>query len=391
MSAIKRFFDKLLYDQPQQIENKRSLLNRVVRSYNYKVTAEVDTWRRAIETAEYPLRPDRKTLYGLYRQIELDDQVETQMLLARATIRNAPFIVRNRRGTDKTDAAELLDRTWFREFLLAALETEFWGHTLLEFDPGLRDGFEFKAIHQFPREHVRPEYGDVLVNISDSKGIPFRNNDSTSKFLVELGKAFDIGRHKIVALPVIRKKYSDADWSQFSEKYGMPLLSIKTNTRDSKELDSKEAMAKNFGSNGWVILDDQDEIEVHERKNTEGHVVFSSRIDLAHAQIAQTINGQTGTSAEKSFVGSAEVHERVLNELTLDRLQVIQDMINDRLFPVLTSNGYPFAGMKFVFTELEQHRLRGGGADTSGDQKSKPGPAKEPQPTPEPEPQKKKP
>lgn len=69
-------------------------------------------------------------------------------------------------------------------------------------------------------------------------------------------------------------------------------------------------------------------------------------------EISMLVNGQTGTADEKSYVGAAEVHERILNKYTLARLQRIQRVINDQLIPFLIYWGYPLQTAKFQFTDL---------------------------------------
>lgn len=357
-----------------QVGDKRGLIYKIRQQTIYRINAEIANLRTAIQSAENPLRPNRILLYALYRQIELDDQVAAQMRIANATIINSPFQVEKNQKPDE-NLTDLFKRPWFIDYLQYCLETEFWGHTLVEFDP-VRSGFEFERILKFPREHVRPEYGDVITYTSDQKGIPFRNNKDY-KFLLEIGKPDDLGLFRIIGVPAIRKKYSDTDWSLYSERYGMPFLTIKTASRQKNELDSKEQMARNFGSSGWAILDDQDELNTMV-SNTNGtaHMVYKDRMDRADDQIARLINGQTGASDQKAFVGAAQVHERLLNDFVKWRLTTIEYAINFNLIPLLVANGYPLKDTKFKFTELLEPSNRpttsdGPTAPVPADQKKK--------------------
>lgn len=340
-----------------QVGDRRGLIYKVRQQAVYRIEAEIKNLRTAIDAAESPLRPNRQLLYALYRQIELDDQVVSQIRIACATVSNAPFIVSKKDGSPNPELIRLFKRPWFLDYLLYCLETEFWGHTLIEFDP-TRKGMEFERLIKFPRPHVRPEYGDVIPYTSDQKGVPFRNNKDF-KYVLEIGKPDDLGLFRIIAVPAIRKRYSDTDWSLFSEKFGMPFLTIKTASRQKDELDAKEAMAKNFGSAGWAILDDQDELQTMvSNHNGTAHLTYSDRMDRADDQIARLINGQTGASDEKAYVGSAEVHERLLNDFVKWRLTQIQNHINFHLIPLLVQHGYPLSDCEFQFTELLEKQAR---------------------------------
>lgn len=325
---------------------KKTFRGRVQRQYNYRVESDMKKYRQALQAAESPINPDRRELYTIYREVELDDQVECQKQIAVNTIHRAPFELE---GADEM----LLKTDWFLQYLQYAVETEFWGHSLLEFNPTMDEHGRFNDLLLLPRDHVRPEYGDIRLRTSDPVGEPYRD-EKAWPYLVEIGRPFELGRYHVVAIPQIRKKYSDTDWSLFSEKFGMPFTIVRTSSRQKEELDEKENMLKNLGANGWAILDDQDEIEFTDAKGAaQPHMVFQDRIKLAESQISKIMNGQTGTSDEKAFVGAAQVHERILNDFTFARMAKIQNHVNMVLLPFLARHGYPTATAKFKFTELE--------------------------------------
>lgn len=336
---------------------KQSMSAYLRRRTLYRVDLEMNTYRQALDAAESPTMPRRATLYAMYKAVEEDDQVFTQLRIARATVTKSPYDLVAPNGKPDPEAAKLLATTWFDRLMEALVDTEFWGHTLVEFDPVRKDG-RFTNFNTFPREHVRPEYGDVLVYSTDLKGIPFRDQPDFP-YLLEIGDPFDLGVYRVVAKPVIRKKYADTDWSIYSERFGMPYLTIKTSTTQKNELDAKAEMAANFGANGWAILDDEDELNLVNANFTgTAHYVFKDRLGDADDRIAKIMNGQTGASDEKAYVGSAEVHERLLNDFTLDRLTRIERWINDQLMPFLIKWGYPLNGYTFEFPELKKRRAK---------------------------------
>lgn len=347
---------------------KAILAWRISRHYNWRVKAEFKNFRTALDTAQNPLMPDRRSLYAFYREVELDDEVTTQARTAYMTVQRAPFEVRR----DKKASDELTDlfkRPWFFDLMHTAVMTEFWGHSLVEFNPAMADNGEFCSYWTLPRDQVRPEYGDVLTNQGDVTGVPYRD-PKAFPFLLEMGRPDDLGLYHVVAIPALRKRFSDTDWSLFSERFGSPFLTIKTSSRDKKELDAKEEMAANFGSNGYAILDDQDTIEpIVANYNGTAHYTFRDRMEMADKQIAKLMNGQTGTSDEKSYVGSAEVHERILNDYTFSRLYRIQFWINFHLIPFLVRHGYKLEGCTFEFTELRKKEEK----EASTDKADKPG------------------
>jgi hypothetical protein len=207
-----------------------------------------------------------------------------------------------------------------------------------------------------PRYHVSPEFGIIKINMYDVTGIPFRDLKLN---ILEIGEKYDLGILRIAAKEVIWKTFSRTDWSQACEKFGMPFLTIRAESPDPAELDEMENMAANFGTNGYVILNKQDEVDF---KSVTGngtlHEIYKESALFCDEQISKLINGQTGTQDQKSFVGAAQVHERILNDYTKTRLQKIQNIINNKLFPFLIENGYNLKGLKFVFEDIDGDLIR---------------------------------
>lgn len=357
-SFLKNLFVK---DEPQPMsqtlminraadDDPKSFKHKLKRYYQSRADVEMKTWKRAVAMAEDELRPRREELYRLYHRSMEDDHLLSQIRTARFTVRMSEFKLLA--GDKEADAKliELFERPWFHDFLQHAVDSEFYGHSLIEFDSRLQDG-EFKRVTIIPREHVRPEYGDVVISVHDEKGIPYRERP-INKYLVEIGESNDLGLLKVLSKIVIRKEYSLVDWSRRNEKFGMPFLILNTTSRDKTELDAKEEMAANFGSNAYAIFDDQDKATLLESNQAFTYQTFKDFGAWADAAIAMLVNGQTGTSEEKAFVGSAEVHERILNTYTKDRMKRIQYIINFTLIPFLVSHGYPLQGIRFQFIDL---------------------------------------
>jgi hypothetical protein len=192
----------------------------------------------------------------------------------------------------------------------------------------------------------------VALYIHDEHGIPYRQ-PPVSKYLIEVGRPYDLGLLKVATKTVIRKEYALTDWSRRNEKYGMPWLVVRTASRNKAELDEKAAMAENFGANAWAILDDQDQIDLLESSNTFAFQSFKEYADWADQAISILINGQSGTTMEQAYVGTAEVHERILNTYTKARMHRIQNNINYSLLPFLRRHGYPIGEEDyFEFADL---------------------------------------
>ena len=313
---------------------------------------EIDVLNKAIDAAESSINPNRLYLYNMYKQLARDGQVFSQMRTTRQKIAGAAFEVYK---NNKSDAAstELLEKPWFYSYAELWADTIFWGHSLIEFQGEPAN----QKCWLIPRTHVHPWSGQVVLDVMDTKGIPYRENPY-NQFLIEIGSTDDLGLLMIAGFEAIYKRYSRGDWSRFSEKFGMPIISIKTTTRETTEIDKLEQAAANMGTNGYVILDDQDELSFIQAANTDAYKTYLEHCNYCDAQISKIISGQTGTSDEKSFVGGAEVHERIFNDYIIALLRKFQNHVNYDLIPFLILRGYPLENCKLKFADLSKDNLQ---------------------------------
>jgi len=332
--------------------SKKRLSTTAKRSPVYHTQLALNVFRQSVESAQSIDNPNRIDLYRIYGQISKDSHLASQVRTAIQSVLQSGFFLSKTDQPDK-NATMLLQTAWFDAFVEHCLQAEFWGHSLIEFSLQNDEGM-FTDAALIPRENVRQEFGLFVVDPSDTKGIDYRTA-STKLALIEIGDKYDLGIYELAAIDVITKNYARTDWSQASEKFGMPFLKILTSTQDSDELDRMETMAANFGSNAYVILNKDDDAEIVV-SNYAGmmHKVYKDSIELCDQNISKLINGQTGTSDEKSFVGSAEVHERILNDYTRSRLRTIKHIADNQLIPFLVEWGYPLEGFKFFYTDLLQ-------------------------------------
>lgn len=326
-------------EQMAKDAKKRLSQYAIRRQKTYFATLGQDELKQAIIFAEDPENPVRYYLYEIYKEVLKDLHLDSQIRTAIFKIIKEPWVIVNSKTKKiNKEATELLQKKWFQDISQYYLEAEYWGHSLIEFGQLYQDTetskMVFKDVVLFPREHVSPEKGMILVNPSDIQGLYYRQNPF-NQWIIETEKTHDLGLLHKAARYSIYKKFSYADWSRSGEKWGDPLLVIRSASSDDKENDKKEQFAANFGNNGYAILDKDDEVELLERKNDKGYEINKLFAEAMDKENSKGINGQTATADEKSFVGSAEVQERILDDLTDARIRSLSYFHNDVTLPYL--------------------------------------------------------
>ena len=214
----------------------------------------------------------------------------------------------------------------------------------------------FSGMKLIPRRHVCPEYGVLLKDAGDdpSRGIPFREGPY-QRSLVEAGDAYSLGAYLKIAPSVIGKKNAQIFWDNFAERFGIPILYAKVDSRDKDERAKAANMLRNLGSNAWALFGTGVTIDKVETSTGDAFEVFDRRIARADEQISIALAGQTMSFTDGSSLSQAQVHERGFKEVKDKLAEDLAANINNRLIPHMLLNGFPVQGCRFVWDDAYRY------------------------------------
>lgn len=211
----------------------------------------------------------------------------------------------------------------------------YYGFTALEikkFEEG-----EIQSVKRIHSKHFSPERNALLPNPQQvSTTIPLI--EPLTNHLLTFGKEDDLGLLAKASKCTLYKDFSISDWARHSERFGTPFLTVKTTTTEEKEIDSIEEMAANFGNNGYAILDEHDDINLLQQSGTKPFEIYLEMARFQDEQISKGIVGQTGTADQKTYVGAAEVQERILNWYVESDMKLVRNYVNNTVIPYLTKH-----------------------------------------------------
>lgn len=312
---------------------------------------EISDFKEATEQAESVYNPNRYLLYKLYNDVVLDSHLTAAIQQRKNLTLSREFKVIKKDGNEDEEMTKLLQTKWFYEFVDLSLDSLFWGHSLVQFEDLLNNSF--KCVTLVHRLFVKPEKHIVVKNWSDINGVDYLE-PPYSDWCIGVGKPKDLGLlHKASPL-VVWKKNAMGAWSDYQNKFGLPPVIGKTDATDKKTQDKFDDMLQNMQRGAWGRFGKNDMIELLQTKNTDAYMVFDQLIERCNTEISKLILGQTGTISEKSFVGSAEVHERVLSNYAENDLHFIESVLNYQLVPMMEKLGVKFNGSKIIVDESEE-------------------------------------
>ena len=345
----------------QNVENVSKKVNenvkvtsKIINREMSRSSQDVGKWRSATLLAESLLNPNRYNLYQIYKDVVLDSHLSALMKTIELKVLSGEYWICNADGSINEELTNKLKKPWFKFYLEQHITAIFYGHALIQLGDIVND--EFKDFEIVPRENVVPEFGIVkdttFTHATD--GVKYREQPY-SDYLIEIGNKTDLGLlHKASPL-VLWKKGIFGAWSHFAELFGMPVRIGKTDILNPTNKANMQTMLANMGSASWGVLNTDDMIEFIESSNNDSYQVYLEFINLINAELSKLVLGQTGTTDEKSFVGSAQVHNDILNVYVTAVKSKIESHFMSAVLPKLFMFGmFPKSDIHFKWNNEEQ-------------------------------------
>lgn len=327
---------------------------------------DVATWRQAWQMAIGIDNPKRGILYDIYTDCLVDLHLTGCIGQRKGKTLQKEFRLIGKDGKENQEATALLKKEWFFDFIDLALDSRFWGHSLIQLGDVVNsiDGIYFSSVELVPRKHVCPEYGVILRETSDDpkEGITYRDGDFAN-WCVEVGKPNDLGLLLKCAPACLSKKNMLAFWDMFGEIFGAPMRVARTNTQDTNERKRIEQSLDSMGAAFWALFPEGTDIEIKESSRGDAYNVYDKRVDRCNSELSKGILMQTMTIDSGSSLSQSETHLEIFEDVVAADARLISCIVNDKLLPLMCKHGFPVNGLSFewdnaaTFTPEQQREM----------------------------------
>lgn len=350
-----------LFTAGERVENvsketpqRAKIISQIVRRELSRTQQTIAKWRSSTIQAESVINPQRVGLLEIYRDVVLDAHLSSLMNTIKLKIQAGEIYICNPDGTENDELSDRFRDQWFRKYLEYYADALFYGHSLIQLG-GIKNDV-FVDLELVPRENVCPETGIVKRESwsHSTDGVDYRS-EPWSDWLIEIGDPRDLGiLHKATPL-VLWKKGVFGAWSQYAELFGMPVRLGKTDILNPVNRANMEKMLANMGSASWGVFNIDDMIEFVEISQSDAFEVYDRLIDRVNSELSKLVLGQTGTTDEKSFTGSANVHADILADYISAIKQQIADHVHAVIIPKMKKFGMlPNANIYFKWENDEK-------------------------------------
>jgi hypothetical protein len=338
-----------------QKDKVKSMIIELANRTQYLTKKDIGDWRAAWQMAIRVEHPFRARLYDVYTDVDIDLHLTGAISQRKNFVQRKSFKIVNKKDKKELpDSTELFESEWFKGFMSLALDSRYWGHSLIQFGDiiTIDDKRQFQNVTLVPRKHVIPEYGVIVHEVGDlpTRGIDYRTGD-LARWCIEAGAPSDLGLLLKLAPHAISKKNMLAFWDAFGEMFGMPIRIGKTTSRDPKEISKVEKMLEDMGAAAWGMFPEGTEIEIKETTRGDAYNVYDQRIERANSEMAKGVLNSTMTLDNGSSKSQSETHLKVVENVIQTDADFIRDLVNNRLIPFMIMHGFPVKGCRFDWDE----------------------------------------
>ena len=328
-----------------------SLIQRITEQQASQTARDMQHWRRAKQVATHVDLPKRDLLDDLVNDLLYDTHLSSQMELRRDRSLAKPYTILKADGSTDEETTALLSQSGaFSTLMQIALETPFFGHSLVEILPAPEGLFTANLL---PRRHVVPKLGWILFDLSDSKGYDYRSDPGYGKTLIEMGDPNDLGILFDCAPATIYKRYAMASWSEFCEIYGIPPRVLKINTDDSEAMQRAADMMQRMGSANWAIVDKDEDLSfaagVSDNGNIFQKLIYAAKEDVSLKICGATLGQDTQYGNRSKEESSLELLEA---KCSADR-RMLERVMTSTVLPALARQGFIPEGLRFAYLQEE--------------------------------------
>ncbi|MDR2890566.1 MAG: DUF935 domain-containing protein [Alistipes sp.] len=259
----------------------------------------------------------------------------------------------NEKGKYIKDVAQTrkIQGSQFDKIIRGIVEAKLFGYTLLEIMPGIdpRTG-KLAEVNIIERRNVLADQRRVVQR----QGIWLPGWDLTQPaysrnyILVNTG---DLGLFSATTPLILAKKFTVANYVNFSHTYGQPIIHGKTVSESNADRKRLANDIANAAQNKVLVTGLDDEIDIKTFTMSNSEKIYTSLIEFVNREVSNMILGsESMAGATQSYVGSTKAHQDIFRERIEVYRRFIENVMNEEVVPRLVAMGYIPSGLEFKYS-----------------------------------------
>ena len=249
------------------------------------------------------------------------------------------------------DETRKIQGSQFDKIIRGIVEAKLFGYTLLEIMPGIdpRTG-RLAEVNIIERRNVLADQRRVVKR--QGRWLPgwdlSQQAYQRNYVLVNTG---DIGLFSATTPLILAKKFTVANYVNFSHTYGQPIIHGKTVSESNADRKRLATDIANAAQNKVLVTGLDDEIDIKTFTMSNSEKIYTSLIEFVNSEVSNMILGsESMAGATQSYVGSTKAHQDIFRERIEVYRRFIENVMNEEVVPRLVAMGYIGRGLEFKYS-----------------------------------------
>lgn len=250
------------------------------------------------------------------------------------------------------EATKKIQGTQFIKIIKGIVESKLYGYTALEILPDLdvKTG-KLKEVNVIERRNVLPDQKRIVRRQGQwNPGWDLESPQYSNNYI--LINSGTLGLFSATTPLILAKKFTLANYVNFSHTYGQPIIHGKTesdNSQDRKRLANDIASA---AQNKVIVTGLADEVDIKTFTMSNSEKVFTGLIEIVDKEVSNLILGsESMAGATQSYVGSTNAHQDIFRDRVEVYREYIENVMNEEIIPRLEIMGYIDKGLEFKYSK----------------------------------------
>lgn len=299
---------------------------------------------------------DRGRLIDLYEAcMQQDAHIASTVETLESQIVGERYMLakQNEKGRYVKDIEETrkIQGTQFIKLIRGIAEAKLYGFTGIEILPDIdpRTG-KLKHINILERRNILPDQRRIVQRQGQwSPGWNFDDPKFSDNYV--LINSGNLGLFSATTPLILAKKFTTANYVNFSHTYGQPIIHGKTegeSTADRQRLANEIASA---ATNKVIVTGLNDEVDIKNFASVNSEKIFTGLIEHANSEVSNIILGSESIAgATQAYVGSTRAHQDIFRDRIAVYREFIENVMNEEIIPRLVAMGYIKPGLEFKYS-----------------------------------------
>lgn len=282
-------------------------------------------------------------LSGVIETLESQIIGERYML---ARVNDKGKFVKDVKETEKVQGSQ------FDKLIRGVMESKLYGYTAIEILPDIDKWTgKLKTINLIERRNVLPDQRRIVQRQGIwLPGWDFDDRQYENNYI--LINSGSLGLFSATTPLILAKKFTLANYVNFSHTYGQPIIHGKTVSEmqsDRKKLANDIASA---AQNKVIVTGLQDEVDIKTFTMSNSEKVFTGLMELVDRDVSNLILGsESMAGATMSYVGATRAHQDIFRDRVESYRRYIENVMNEEVLPRLVAMGYLEKGTVFKYAK----------------------------------------